>query len=1193
MSELSSHPRRSSVVPSSPPSFALNLSGWRSWFAIAGIGAAYAAAGWVGLQWPYVGSAVTLIWAPTAIAYVAVRRLGYGAAVGVAAGAFLVNWLIGLGVLLSLHIAVGNTLPALFAHAVRRRLGVQDEFASNTGLFYFLGVGALASTILSMLWGTTGLLLAGIVEPSAFLPTSLVWWAGDAMGVALYAPALLSIFYPAEWTVSRLRKAEFALLLAFACVVMTQILGSPASPELPLLSFAGVLVPVWAASRFPLPYAAWTLMAQGTITVLATVSGFGPFVRPNVNEAVFVVHVYMAALIAVGLSLSVSARASRAALQASERARDELAAILDSVSDAIVTLDPDGRVVRANASAERFFHAPQDKLQQAHIDSLFTYVDSQSRLASEQMRRVVIDTDAQRSATEHVIRRDPNVVLPIEETWAVIRSHGSPDQAEDRTRPTTVLAMRDISQRRESERSLRLHRRVIESSGVGVIVADISERKWPIVEVNAALCRLTGRSADDYVGRTLFDMLRDRPDGGYLDWETSVGESGVPEAVARYGSANGMVYYHQLRFIPLYATNEPPRHIAILIVDMTSVFRSQTRLAESELWYRDLAETIPGVSYQWLQILGGAGRYIWVSQQSRERLGIEPEAMLRDASVFQIHPSDKDFWEESIQESAVNLTDWRFEGRYRGIDGTWRWWQGLARPQRLRDGSVLFNGIIMDVTERHEAEAALRNANAEIQQLVFHDSLTGLQNRRGLLELMQSVFDRDDSSVSPRGVVYFVDLDRFKELNDARGHAAGDEVLTEVADRLRAVAHDGAVIARLGGDEFIVWLPEPGEWRSRSTNIMYIQEQLNAQAMEFGKLLRATLEQPYQVAGIGHVVSASIGVATYTERPASVGQLLKRADMAMYAAKRQGRNSVQLFSAIMQEQAERNFTMHQAFHEAIRAGQLRMHLQPQFHARGHVVGAEALIRWEHPSLGMLAPGSFLSIAEECGLDTEMGNWMLRSAGAWAAQQARLGREIRVSVNVTARHLVHSDFPVMVRRHFCAHGATLDCLTIEIVETAEINADGDLIHTLATLRELGVRIALDDFGVAYSSLERVKKLPIDEVKIDRGFISDLTVNGFDQAVVKSVLELGRLWGPLIVAEGVETREQYDMLIEMGCTIMQGYLLSWPLPTDEFNARLYGSDGLVWWKDPDTSLLPQHPASGPNVTPNPAIVRNRRE
>jgi diguanylate cyclase (GGDEF)-like protein len=437
-----------------------------------------------------------------------------------------------------------------------------------------------------------------------------------------------------------------------------------------------------------------------------------------------------------------------------------------------------------------------------------------------------------------------------------------------------------------------------------------------------------------------------------------------------------------------------------------------------------------------------------------------------------------------------------------------------------------------DVSERKEAEQRIEN-------LAHHDTLTGLFNRYSLDSRLEQVLlsaQRDDERVA----VMFVDLDRFKLINDTLGHRIGDLLLIEVAHRLRRCVRESDIVARLGGDEFIVAL-------------VGLATATDAAAVA-SKIL-AALSEGYFVGGHALYSSASLGIGVFPEDGRDAETLMRNADTAMYHAKERGRNNLQFFTAAMNQAAAERLAIERDLREALGNSEFELHYQPQIRvADGEDSGVEALIRWRHPERGLVSPTSFIPAAEECGLIGSIGDWVLREACRQLAEWRQQGlRGVHVSINVSAHQLRSPEFVDSVVAALAANKLGEGDIELEVTESVAM-ADPQLaIRQLSALRAKGVRIAIDDFGTGYSSLAYLKLLPIKVLKLDRTFVRDIETDANDAAISAATLALAHSLGLSVVAEGVENEAQRTFLTRHGCDYLQGFLLGRPQMPVELLAR----------------------------------------
>nr|WP_295939068.1 EAL domain-containing protein [uncultured Acidovorax sp.] len=465
------------------------------------------------------------------------------------------------------------------------------------------------------------------------------------------------------------------------------------------------------------------------------------------------------------------------------------------------------------------------------------------------------------------------------------------------------------------------------------------------------------------------------------------------------------------------------------------------------------------------------------------------------------------------------------------------------------------NGSTIQITERATPDGglvisyhdvtALRKASTEIESLAFYDPLTNLPNRRLLMDRMQQAIAASVRS-GQYGALLFLDLDHFKTLNDTRGHEVGDMLLRQVAQRLKTCVRREDTVARLGGDEFVVMLSDLSVHRDEAA----------AQARRVGEKILRKLNVPYTLGGNAHHSTPSIGATLMGGTLQSSVDLLKEADIAMYQVKSQGRNALCFFDPQMQIVISMRAQLEADLQMALTARQFVLHYQPQFHLDGRMVGAEALIRWQHPERGLVAPGEFIGVAEESELIVPMGHWVLRTAceqlAAWQGDERY--RHLQVSVNVSARQFRQRDFVARVVEVLRETGARPHLLKLELTESLVLDNVDDTIAKIGMLKTKGVRFSVDDFGTGYSSLAYLTRLPLDQLKIDQSFVRNLGVRHTDDVIVQTILGMARNLELDVIAEGVETEAQKDFLARHGCVYFQGYLLGRPTPVVDLEALM---------------------------------------
>ena len=433
--------------------------------------------------------------------------------------------------------------------------------------------------------------------------------------------------------------------------------------------------------------------------------------------------------------------------------------------------------------------------------------------------------------------------------------------------------------------------------------------------------------------------------------------------------------------------------------------------------------------------------------------------------------------------------------------------------------------------------SARKASEAEIHQLAFYDRLTGLPNRQLLLNRIEHALALC-GRIGHSGAVLFIDLDNFKAINDTRGHDKGDILLQLVAQRLQSAVRASDTVARFGGDEFVVLLEDLESDAATAT----------AGAHESARKVQQAFCQPFEIAGVQQYSTPSIGITIFNRDAGSVDDVLQRADLAMYQAKAAGRNAIAFFDPEMQRRVAASVALEADLRRALAQDEFVLHYQPQVGVDGRLAGAEALLRWNHPQRGLVPPAEFIPVAEDSGLIVPLGQWVLRSAcrllAQWAGNAATAA--LQMAVNVSAHQFHRPDFVEQVLAVLAETGAPAGRLQLELTESLLLKDVAGTVEKMCRLREVGVGFALDDFGTGYSSLSYLHKLPLDQLKIDRSFIQEISGEGHGAAIVRIIVALGQALDMTVLAEGVETAAQFDFIVAEGCQAYQGYLYSRPLP-----------------------------------------------
>jgi diguanylate cyclase (GGDEF)-like protein/PAS domain S-box-containing protein len=561
----------------------------------------------------------------------------------------------------------------------------------------------------------------------------------------------------------------------------------------------------------------------------------------------------------------------------------------------------------------------------------------------------------------------------------------------------------------------------------------------------------------------------------------------------------------------------------------------ERKQAEAEL--RIAAVTFE--SNESLIITDADGVILRVNQEFTENTGYTAkEAVGQTPSLFKSGRHDAEFYRE-MWKTIHRTGTWQGEILDRRKNGEiYPKWLTISAVKGSNGVVTHYVGSHIDITERKAAEE-------KIQYLGFYDYLTHLANRRLLMDRLQQAL-ASSARIGRKGALLFIDLDNFKILNDTLGHDMGDLLLQQVALRLETCVREGDTVARLGGDEFVVMLENLSEHALEAA----------AQTEAVGEKILAALNQPYQLATHEFHNTPSIGATLFNDHQQGIDELLKQADIAMYQAKKAGRNTLRFFDTQMQEVINTRAALEEDLRCALANQHFHLYYQIQVDDSQRPLGAEVLIRWIHPERGLLSPMQFIPMAEETGLILPIGRWVLETVciqlKAW--EQDVSTRDLVLAVNVSPKQFHQADFVAQMQAVVQRHAINPMRLKLELTEGMLLENIEDTIATMNTLKEIGIKFSLDDFGTGYSCLQYLKRLPLDQLKIDQSFVRDIATDNSDKAIVRTIIAMAQSLDMDVIAEGVETEEQQQSLHHLGCDHYQGYLFSKPIPIEQFEALL---------------------------------------
>ncbi|MCC6543301.1 MAG: EAL domain-containing protein [Nitrospirae bacterium] len=588
---------------------------------------------------------------------------------------------------------------------------------------------------------------------------------------------------------------------------------------------------------------------------------------------------------------------------------------------------------------------------------------------------------------------------------------------------------------------------------------------------------------------------------------------------------------NELEMKVLTRTVDLNRTIEILYQEIAERTRAEAESLKTALRLEHLLQSVPAIIYS-CRIEGDQLIPNYANCKTNDFMKYNIDECLNNPDWWKdrIHPDDREHVLSILSNRLYMDNHINYEYRLRTQDNTYRWIHDSVRLIRDQNGQPLeIVGSWLDITERKEQESF-------INHIAYHDDLTGLPNKSRLI----ADFDQIVSITSRQGLhaaILYIDLNRFKIINDTLGHTVGDEVLKEVASRLNRFIRARDTMARLGGDEFIMIFPEVNTTEDVSKLVDRVF---------------AVLEPPIKLKEHEYTATASIGVSIYPEDGTDLETLIRKADAAMYKAKGEKQNSCQLYTANMHVVSIERLKMEEKLRRAFGNNEFLLHYQPQLDIdKGEIIGIEALVRWDDPKLGLIPPGKFIPLSEETGLIIPLGKWIAetacRQSKAW--QDKGLNPAV-ISINVSRLQFKKKDFLNSIRQNINETGIDPTLLEIEITESIIMDDAETTFNLLNQLRETGVRIAIDDFGIGYSSLAYLKNMPIDILKIDQSFVNNITEDENSRAICHAIIAMADSLHVDVIAEGVETMEQLLMLRDLNCKKVQGYLISKPVPANDF-------------------------------------------
>jgi diguanylate cyclase (GGDEF)-like protein/PAS domain S-box-containing protein len=657
-------------------------------------------------------------------------------------------------------------------------------------------------------------------------------------------------------------------------------------------------------------------------------------------------------------------------------------------------------------------------------------------------------------------------------------------------------------------------------------------RQTTVCEINLTGCTLLGVERKQLINQRFSKFVapqdRDRWHRGFMSlMEQADFEKQSIELAMLH--ADGSIFYAHLDCLRREVVNAQPS-LRIALFDITEL-----KIAEAKL--RIAAKVFE--SQEGMMVADASGLIVSVNTSFTNITGYaQNEVLGKNPNMLSSGRHDADFY-AAMWGSIKRLGFWEGEIWDKRKNGE------IYSVHLIITAVKDLDGVVTHYVGTHTDNTLSRNAADEIQHLAFFDPLTRLPNRRLLLDRLKLALASSTRS-GKGGALLFLDLDNFKTLNDTLGHEIGDSLLQQTSRRILSCVGEGDTLARLGGDEFVVMLEGLSEQPLEAA----------AQAEVVGSKILIALSQPSQLDENEYIITTSIGATVFNKPHTGIDELLKQADIAMYQSKKAGGNTLRFFDQQMQVNINTRVALEKELIAAIKMQQFELYYQVQVDSNRKPVGAEALIRWHHPKRMLVSPLAFIPHAEETGLIVAIGKWVLETACAQLSiwQHNELTKELTLSVNVSARQFREADFVDQVSAAVKKHNINPMLLKLEPTESVLLENLDATIATMSQLKALGVRFALDDFGTGFSSLQYLKKLPLNQLKIDRSFVKELVSDNNDKAIVRTIIAMAQSLNLDVIAEGVETEEQQLILQLNGCNHYQGYLFGKPVPIDEFQLNL---------------------------------------
>lgn len=810
------------------------------------------------------------------------------------------------------------------------------------------------------------------------------------------------------------------------------------------------------------------------------------------------------------------------------RSERNLSMTLDSIGDAVIVTNVLGRVTRVNSVSSKLTGWESEEAIGKPLSEVFNVIDSITRQPVDNSVTEVLRTESISGLSKHA------VLIAKDGTEYQISDSAAPILGVSGKMGGVILVFRDVTeeytlQATLSESELRF-RNLVETSSDWIWEVDSNGR---FTYVSPHCFEMLGYMPEELIGKTPFDLMpADEAERVRSLFITHTENTQTLISLENINlSKKGREVILETNSMPYFDSNHVLLGYRGVDRDITIRKKTEKALAESERRFRQLFEQIPNIA---VQGYAKDGKVIFWNLASEKLYGVKKEEAVGVKINDLIIP---DGMLSQVEQTIIQLIETR---------------EPIPEAElelQHKDGSTLFvcsNYIVLDNAvsdpEIYRIDIDLtetRKAQAEIEQLAYFDELTQLPNRRLFLDRLKEEMEVVQKH-SVCGAILYMDLNDFKTINDSLGHSVGDIVLQQVSSRIQSQIRSEDTLSRFGGDEFVILLKDLSENPKATVN----------QARFVAEKIQKTFSQPIDIDEHELFITLSIGISLFSKEDENAAELLKQADTAMYRAKEMDRNAIRFFESAMQVTANARLTLEKDLRLALLRDEFFLRYQPQVNINGKIIGAEALLRWNHPKKGVVFPGEFISVAEETGIILQIGGWVLKTAceqlSLWKAGYQE--QEFHIAINVSPQQFRMNDFVAQVENEIESFDIDPQRLTLEVTENIVIHNIKDTVKKMQALKKMGICFSIDDFGTGYSSLSYLKSLPLDQLKIDQSFVRDINQDPNDEAIVETIITMAHILGLHVVAEGVAKQEQVNFLTEKGCEFFQGFYFDKPLPPE---------------------------------------------